>query len=329
MLISKLKKDIELLKKQLNEIETNISDPIERIEQRKLLERKIKKLEQSKSQIETLEQEQQELNLLKSEFFINDTKLVNNKELEITDSINNCSNIIKSETNFAEPVENTKESKQNQLNLKESNLPLSSSGSLKKFSTSWFKIKYLAIFCVIFSIVVATLLIINFNSTQKVEQAILQELTRQQIIKAKEEAEQARQAQAKAERETQEAQQQVEQARQETIQVKKEVQEQLEASNSNLNNSTPKYLFLSERKVTQADLINKIPWELDIMRNEIYARHGRKFNTVDLQQYFNEQTWYYPIYSPEQFDNNLLSLLEKDNATFILEYQEQHNLQYF
>lgn len=78
----KLKKDIELLENKLSEIEANISDPIERIEQKKQLEREIKKLERSKSQIEQLEQEQQELELLKSEFSSNNHELVNENKVE-------------------------------------------------------------------------------------------------------------------------------------------------------------------------------------------------------------------------------------------------------
>ncbi|BAZ43685.1 hypothetical protein NIES4102_06860 [Chondrocystis sp. NIES-4102] len=38
----KIQQDIELLEKQLNEIETNFADPIERSEQKKQLEKKLK-----------------------------------------------------------------------------------------------------------------------------------------------------------------------------------------------------------------------------------------------------------------------------------------------
>ncbi len=44
--------------------------------------------------------------------------------------------------------------------------------------------------------------------------------------------------------------------------------------------------FFMTRLVTDADLAGKSPWELRIMRNEIYARHGRGFNSTDLQEYF-------------------------------------------
>jgi hypothetical protein len=51
------------------------------------------------------------------------------------------------------------------------------------------------------------------------------------------------------------------------------------------------------------------------MRNEIYARHGKIFNTVEPQQYFKQKSWYKPekayIYESE------LSEIEKHNISFI------------
>ncbi|PYS31525.1 MAG: YARHG domain-containing protein, partial [Acidobacteria bacterium] len=34
--------------------------------------------------------------------------------------------------------------------------------------------------------------------------------------------------------------------------------------------------------------------ELRLLRNEIYARHGRIFKTTWIQQYFSNQPWYDP-----------------------------------
>ena len=42
--------------------------------------------------------------------------------------------------------------------------------------------------------------------------------------------------------------------------------------------------------------------ELWIARNEIYARHGRKFSNAWLQDYFNMQSWYVGTYAPSQYD---------------------------
>ncbi|MEC4892795.1 MAG: YARHG domain-containing protein [Oscillatoria sp. PMC 1051.18] len=88
------------------------------------------------------------------------------------------------------------------------------------------------------------------------------------------------------------------------------------------------YVWLAERRVTDADLVGKTAFELDIMRNSIFARHGRRFQSQELQTYFNSQTWYDPRYSPEEFPVNLLSQLEQDNAAYILQYQNENNLRW-
>ena len=64
----KIERDIKTLKNEIEEINTTISDPIERNEYRKELEKKLKKLQRTKVQTEQLEKEQQELESLKSEF---------------------------------------------------------------------------------------------------------------------------------------------------------------------------------------------------------------------------------------------------------------------
>jgi serine/threonine protein kinase, bacterial len=90
------------------------------------------------------------------------------------------------------------------------------------------------------------------------------------------------------------------------------------------------YSWLSQRQVTDADLNGKNGFDLDIMRNSIYARFGRRFDTPGLQQYFNKQPWYRPIYSPQEFDKlKLLSSLEMKNVLYIDAYQNRYNLRYF
>jgi serine/threonine protein kinase, bacterial len=89
------------------------------------------------------------------------------------------------------------------------------------------------------------------------------------------------------------------------------------------------YSWLANQYVTDQDLQGKSAWELDVMRNSIYAKHGRMFKSQELQDFFNRQNWYKPRYSPEEFDSyNFLSAIEKNNAAYILNYQNQHNLRY-
>ncbi|MBD2771575.1 protein kinase domain-containing protein [Iningainema tapete] len=93
--------------------------------------------------------------------------------------------------------------------------------------------------------------------------------------------------------------------------------------------SSNNYSWLSQRTVTDADLEGKDGFELDVMRNSIFARHGRRFDNPGLQEYFNKQSWYRPIYSSREFPNNLLSELEMQNVQYILNYQDRHNRRFF
>jgi len=55
-----------------------------------------------------------------------------------------------------------------------------------------------------------------------------------------------------------------------------------------------KYPEASTRLLTRADLKGKPASELQIMRNEIYARHSLIFESRNMREYFGGQTWYIP-----------------------------------
>jgi YARHG domain len=75
------------------------------------------------------------------------------------------------------------------------------------------------------------------------------------------------------------------------------------------------------RYLTTADLTGLSRWDLDVLRNEIYARYGRRFKRGDLQAYFDQQTWYKPIYPANAFPEEMLSAVERWNAEFISDFQ--------
>ena len=60
--------------------------------------------------------------------------------------------------------------------------------------------------------------------------------------------------------------------------------------------------------------------ELRIARNEIFARHGRRFADEALQAYFDAQPWYIPRLAPGQ--EPVLSEIERSNVN-LLQYLEQ------
>lgn len=75
------------------------------------------------------------------------------------------------------------------------------------------------------------------------------------------------------------------------------------------------------RLLTVSDLEDLTLAELELARNEIYARHGRKFATDYIQAYFNSQQWYSGTIDPEDFDYGVLSEIEVANVWFIYDYE--------
>jgi len=82
-----------------------------------------------------------------------------------------------------------------------------------------------------------------------------------------------------------------------------------------------KYPEASSGYLSNADLQYLTKTELQIMRNEIFARHGYIFKTnPQMINYFNSQTWYTPRYSDV---NNLLTEVEKNNLKLIKIYENK------
>jgi hypothetical protein len=74
----------------------------------------------------------------------------------------------------------------------------------------------------------------------------------------------------------------------------------------------------NDRHLTNADLAGYTNWQLTLMRNEIYARHGRPFDNANIRAYFNSTGWYAPN---ANFREAWLSGIEQQNAAFIRNYQ--------
>lgn len=58
-------------------------------------------------------------------------------------------------------------------------------------------------------------------------------------------------------------------------------------------------------------------------KNEIYARKGRKFDSVELQQYFATQEWYQGTIDPKSFDESVFNEFEKANAYMLAEVEHE------
>lgn len=83
--------------------------------------------------------------------------------------------------------------------------------------------------------------------------------------------------------------------------------------------------------LTETDITGLTLQEINYAKNEIYARHGRRFESQELMNYFTSKSWYEGIYDPDDFDANysddVLNDYEKKNAEFLrsVEYSMNPN----
>ena len=86
----------------------------------------------------------------------------------------------------------------------------------------------------------------------------------------------------------------------------------------------PGDMELFENKVIAESMLHGLSLhELRLLRNEIYARHGRIFKTTWIQQYFGFQPWYDP---KEDFKDEEISGSDKTNIETIVAYENKlHN----
>lgn len=87
------------------------------------------------------------------------------------------------------------------------------------------------------------------------------------------------------------------------------------------------YIFPNSDKelLTEADLEGLSAEECKIARNEIYARHGRKFKDETVQDYFEAFDWYEGTIEPDDFEEDMLSEIEKANRDLIVAYEEKNS----
>lgn len=79
----------------------------------------------------------------------------------------------------------------------------------------------------------------------------------------------------------------------------------------------------SSRLLTEADISSLSHQELCLARNEIFARHGRKFVNPNIAAYFALQPWYNGTIEPEMFTENNLTEIEKANVRLIQQYENR------
>lgn len=73
----------------------------------------------------------------------------------------------------------------------------------------------------------------------------------------------------------------------------------------------------NSRYLTESDIQYLSIREINYAKNEIYARHGRRFQSQELQNYFNSKSWYRGTIEPSDFQQSVLNDYEKKNAELL------------
>ena len=95
---------------------------------------------------------------------------------------------------------------------------------------------------------------------------------------------------------------------------------------SDSDSEEDEYILLGSdvRYIRESELYSLSQSEVQLARNEIYARHGRKFDTEWIRNYFNSLSWYEGEYEPEEFDKWFsLNDYEKANIDTIVLYEKE------
>lgn len=78
------------------------------------------------------------------------------------------------------------------------------------------------------------------------------------------------------------------------------------------------YDWLSTRYATYSDIKYLDAGQVRVLKNSIYARHGRRFKDSRLRAYFNSQDWYSPW--RDEVNGSEFNKFETYNITFLAKY---------
>ncbi len=87
-------------------------------------------------------------------------------------------------------------------------------------------------------------------------------------------------------------------------------------------------LSVAEKKIlagtalTDADIEGIAAAKLRLLRNTVYARHGRKFDSPDLQKYFSAKDWYEPR---DDYQDSLLTPSDRKNVDLLVAAEKRRH----
>ena len=93
-------------------------------------------------------------------------------------------------------------------------------------------------------------------------------------------------------------------------------------------NNTDDYIIADsgERYLDENDVVGLDKAQIRIAINEIYARHGRSYETQDLKEYFSGKSWYTPQFSADEFakiEDSIFNDYEKENIKFLAKIRDE------
>ncbi len=104
----------------------------------------------------------------------------------------------------------------------------------------------------------------------------------------------------------------------------KEEESETETEETQIEEDEDSYILpeSNSRFLTESDVSGLSLQEINYAKNEIYARHGRKFDSKELRTYFNSKSWYHPTIDPEDFTTKVFNSYEKKNSEFLAVKEE-------
>ncbi|MBQ7419870.1 MAG: YARHG domain-containing protein [Prevotella sp.] len=79
------------------------------------------------------------------------------------------------------------------------------------------------------------------------------------------------------------------------------------------------YDYLSTRYISYNDIKDFDRGQIRVLKNSIYARHGRIFKDAALREYFNQQSWYRG--TRKEIPAKEFNKYENANIAFLLKYE--------
>ena len=144
--------------------------------------------------------------------------------------------------------------------------------------------------------------------------------------KAEEEAKAKAEAEAKAKAEAEEKAKEENEFFDITVSEEQVFQNQTsqnQSSQNQMQQEKKEYIFedSNSRYLTRAEVQLLSQQALCYAKNEIYARHGRKFMSVELQEYFNSKSWYKGTVEGANFSQSVFNEYEIKNIDLLVEYE--------